>query len=357
MSRVFWFMVLVAAIIGSGWLAARWLLEPPEVPANVDTGPIIPPEVICVGHVDVEGGVVALLPPMAGLVTSVTEEFVYDKAAQKFVPNRVKAGTVLLKVDATVVQVELIKAKADLAASREKLRQAEEELPALHAEKIKQQQAVIEAIKQSREKVVQESEAKILLAGSPAATKRIQATVKAAVAAIAAQGKAEEAKLAELKLADPKWTISLAKTEVAVKVAQVEQVEAVLKQYEVRAPSDGFILRVNTRVGELTGPNPKQPAIAFLPDRPLIVRAEVLQEWASLVSVGQSVRIEDETFRRLHWEGKVAKVPRSIEKLRSPIMEPFFKNDVRTLECIIEITEGDRDRLFVGQRVRAKIKI
>lgn len=357
MSRVFWFMVLVAAIIGSGWLAARWLLEPPDVPPANNSEPVIPPEVVCVGHVDVEKGVVALLPRQPGLVTYVADEFVYDKAKQKFVTNRVKAGTVLLKIDDTTARVELQKAKADLTASQEKLRQAQEQLPVLYAEKLKQQKAAIEALTEARKQYDQEIESKIKLIESGPAGANLRAMRKAAIASFDAKVRAEEAKLGELKVAEPKWTISLAKTEVAVKQAQVQQIIETLKQFEVCAPSDGYVLRVNTRLGELTGPNPKQPALVFLPDRPLIVRAEVLQEWASLVRVGQDVTIEDETFRRLSWVGKVAKVPRSIEKLRSPIMEPFFKNDVRTLECIIEITGGDRERLFVGQRVRAKIKI
>jgi hypothetical protein len=101
-------------------------------------------------------------------------------------------------------------------------------------------------------------------------------------------------------------------------------------------------------------------AIEFLPTSPIIVKAEVLQEWGSYVKVGQDVVIEDDTYKGPKWTGKVRTISQWYARTRSPIIEPFQMNDVRTLECLIEDIRPDEKNLTqprIGQRVRAKIKI
>ena len=114
-------------------------------------------------------------------------------------------------------------------------------------------------------------------------------------------------------------------------------------------------LRLDMQPGEVLGTNPVGPAIQFCPKGPKIIRAEVLQEWAYRVEKGQEVTIEDDTSAGATWKGRVQRVSEWFAEKRNKIFEPFMVNDVRTLECLIEVTSEGRP-LRIGQRVRVKIK-
>ena len=131
--------------------------------------------------------------------------------------------------------------------------------------------------------------------------------------------------------------------------------EFALKECVLLAPEDGTVLRVLTHPGEILGPTPAAPALQFCPKGPKIIRAEVLQEWAYRVDNGQEVTIEDDTFAGATWQGRVKRVSQWFAEKRHKIFEPFMVNDVRTLECLIEVTSEGRP-LRIGQRVRVKIK-
>ena len=128
-----------------------------------------------------------------------------------------------------------------------------------------------------------------------------------------------------------------------------------LTHFKIVAPSNGTVLRVHVRKGEALGPNPRGPAIEFLPDADIIVRGEVLQEWGRYVKKDQEVVIEDDTYNGPTWKGTVKSISQWYAPTRSPVIEPLRYNDVRTLECIIRVENAGTAR--IGQRVRAKVKI
>jgi hypothetical protein len=112
---------------------------------------------------------------------------------------------------------------------------------------------------------------------------------------------------------------------------------------------------VHVAKGETLGPQPRTPAIEFYPtEKPLIVRAEVEQEFAGHVTVGKPARIEDDTRAGKSWKGKVIRVSDWYTHRRSVHLEPLNYNDVRTLECIVSIDPG-QSHLRIGQRVRVFI--
>jgi multidrug resistance efflux pump len=122
------------------------------------------------------------------------------------------------------------------------------------------------------------------------------------------------------------------------------------------APSDGTVLRVHVNPGEILGPSPTRPAIEFLAKGALIVRGEVLQEWANRVKIDQDVEITDDTYQGPTFKGKVYALSPWFTQKRNLIIEPFTYNDVRFLECLVKVTSEGELPLRVGQRVRVKIK-
>jgi multidrug resistance efflux pump len=167
--------------------------------------------------------------------------------------------------------------------------------------------------------------------------------------------RAEQAKLHELELYDVSVVVNRAKVEVDVRQAQLEQAARGVQDCLLRAPVDGTVLRILVGPGDVLGAQPKQGAVVFCPNGQRIVRAEVEQEFASDVAVGQAASIQDDTSAAGPiWHGQVIRVSDWYTHRRSILQEPFQLNDVRTLECLIALDRGPQP-LRIGQRVRVTI--
>jgi len=321
--------------------------------APVDDGPAY---VVCWGYVDGLHGWAKLYPEQVGRVVSVKSEYTYVEKASKTVPTRVKKGDLLLQVDDTLAQLKVKEAEVGVQAAQTRVSQATQ-LETQHPLKIAEQEAVISAAKAQRYATEQRQEAeRQLLRDVTTVSKSKLAAMEAELKAVEARITVEERKLDELKAVDPKLEIRLANDDLAAKRNLVAQAKAAADKCKLLAPSDGVILRVNVRAGETLGPNPQAAAIEFLSDESkIIIRAEVLQEWSSRVEVGQSATILDDTFQSEEWKGHVLSLSPYLAPTRSPVIEPFRQNDVRTLEAIIEVDSPHDFR--IGQRMRVKVKI
>jgi HlyD family secretion protein len=346
--RLFWLLglvLLVGTAAGAGWIFKRSEAEQPA-PASRDDVPGSA-GVICLGYVDVEPGVVPLYPLHPGQVVAVAQE-----------GQHVSKGTVLLQVDDRIPQAQLRQAQAARDAARKQLEKAQL-LPKQHQDLLAQLRQAVTAAE--GEKAA--AEAKLETArkalkreiGKVEDEQAAQGMVRKAAALL----KLAQARLKEAQDARPELDVDLAKADLAAKEALVAQARLVVEQCQIKAPDDGEVLRVLTTVGETLGPEPRMPAIQFCPTgpkHPRIVRAEVQQEWASRVKVGQQVIIEDDASTALRWTGRVKRLSDWFTHRRSIIQEPFQMNDVRTLECLVEITGPGQERPRIGQRMRVIIK-
>jgi multidrug efflux pump subunit AcrA (membrane-fusion protein) len=280
-----------------------------------------PDKVVCWGYFDGEKGVAGLDPKQFGDVIDVVPE-----------NTKVTKGTVLLQIDDTITKLKVKAAQLQLAEAK-------------HLTELYKQQAI--EFKSSFDAILNEANKdldRIRKNGSPA-------QVKEAEDLLDAKKKTAAAKLEQIKLQDAPLKIAQAEN-------QLKEAEAMLKYFQVVAPDDGTVLRVNVRKGETLAPTPMRHAVEFLPKAPIIVKAEVLQEWGRYIDKDQAVTIEDDTYKGPKWEGTVKSVSEWYAPTRSPVIEPFRYNDVRTLECIIELKDTkDATVARIGQRVRAKIDI
>jgi multidrug resistance efflux pump len=314
-------------------------------PTKSDSTDPQPSLVMALGKIDGEYGVAQLLPMQSGQVVDVAKEGMI-----------VKKGDSLLKLDDEVARRKVDEAKAALDSAQAQLDQAKR-LPQQQARKIAQQQAAINAAQQAAEIAELERKAKLRAAeiGVKVDTDLIKAT-EVSVGRAKELVKAEEEKLAELKLYDPKLDISRAEADLAAKKAQLGQADFALKHCTLVAPSDGTVLRVHVNVGEVFGPTSPRPAIEFLPKGSLIVRAEILQEWAPRVKMGQEVTIVDDTFQGPSWKGRIEFLAPWFTQRRGLVVEPFMYNDVRYMECLVKVLDEGSYPLRVGQRVRVRIQ-
>jgi multidrug resistance efflux pump len=346
--RLPWVVGLVLLLVTA--TGAGWFLN--HTPAGGETsfseksaGAGSPPVTVCFGMVDADPGVTKLYPVVSGRVLEIVPE-----------GTEVKKGDVLLKLESRVAESKLQEAKADLAAAKESQAMAAK-LPEQHKRKLEQQEAAVQAYRHQRESTYRDYKIKEEVVNENHINLNIKLAYEAMVKKLDALVQAEEAKLAELKLfeSQPQAEMRRADADVAAKEARVDLADYALKECNLLAPADGTVLRVHTHAGEVLGANPTAPAIQFCPTGPKIIRAEVLQEWAYRVEGGQEVTIEDDTFAGATWQGRVKRVSQWFAEKRNKIFEPFMVNDVRTLECLIEVTSEGRP-LRIGQRVRVKIQ-
>lgn len=315
--------------------------NPTDIPVS---GP--PENIIAWGNFDVERGVALLYPRQSGNVIGVHSE-----------NTKVKQGDVLLRIDDKLALLKIDEAEADVNAGEQQLAEARK-LTELYQLQVTQQKSALAAVGFEIEKFKRELDSKIdSLDPNSALAKTFRELAGYGLAQLREKKKTEEAKLKQIELQDAHLKIKQAEVDLSAKKIRLNQAREMLKHFQIVAPDDGYVLRVHVRKGETLGPNPRIHALEFLPDAPIIVRAEVLQEWGRFVKEGQAVTIEDDTYKGPEWKGKVKSISHWYAPTRSPVIEPFRYNDVRTLECIIEVTDAGGSNLKPGQRVRAKIKI
>jgi multidrug resistance efflux pump len=344
--RAIWFWRLTSAGVALLLLStggALWALRAPG--GSTGTGATASgggQGVVCLGYVDVEGGIAILTPTQPGQVVEIL--------AREDQP--VKAGDALVRLDETPARLTVEQAKADVSAAQTQLDEARK-LPEQHRHRLAEQGQAVTAA-QARAAAARQVQARyenLQKAGQSAPEEAAAAAerIREANAVVTA----EEHKLAELKLVDPKAAVERAEANVADKKARLAQANYALGQCTVRAPVDGKILRLNVRKGELLTAQPRQPAIEFCPGGPRIVRAEVEQEYADRVALGEEVVVVDDGNPALQWRGKVVHIGDWYTQRRSVIQEPLQVNDVRTLECIVRLEAEAQPR--IGQRVRVRI--
>jgi len=343
--RLYWIaglVLLIGTVVSAGFVFNSGVRGSGDSATAVPAAPSLAHDVMSLGYVDNRDGVSGLYPVQPGRVKELRKE---DFVAKK--------GDWLLRLDNRFAKYRLEEAKADRDAAVAQLRQAKV-LPEQHQRKLEQQQAAVAAAR--HHKLAKEEALKT-------AEKAFKDNVISMNALVAAQEevkglesllKVEEGKLEELKLSDPSVGLKRAEADLAAKESRVEQAELALIECDILAPCDGVLLRVLTHEGETLGANPKIPALQFAHDGPKIIRAEVQQEWANRVQPGQKVTIQDDTFAGPEWTGKVERMSGWFTNTRSVIIEPFMFNDVRTLECIIQI-DDQKSPLRIGQRVRVRI--
>jgi multidrug resistance efflux pump len=296
------------------------------------------------GFTDIEGGITPLYPLQMGRVKGV-------KAKEN---EFVKAGAELFHLDDRVQRLDVQAAEKDLEGAQKELAIAEAGV----GEADKQIEAQKTSIALARinvelARIIRDKQKRFEEKGIAGDKESLQAAEKAVEKAeLGVQ--AEQKKLAIMEDVKHKAEgyAAAAKVKVEGKQLQLDKARHAVDECVVRAPVDGTPLRILVTVGETLGANPHQPAIQFAADRPLLVRAEVGQEFVDHVKLEQQVLIEDSVTEKEIARGKVARIARWFAPRRTINADILStSNDNRTVECIIHI-DSPSPALRLGQRVR-----
>ena len=337
-------LLLAASLFGAKMLFDQSSTPDPKSKTAADVNQV-PDKVLCWGYFDVAKGVAPLNPRQFGDILEVKAENTW-----------VKEGEVLLRVDNRLAKLKVEEAEADVKAGTQQVAEAQH-LTKFYELQRQQQEAAIRALGHEITTLELKRDRELL----PLDNGRLAETIKKfyveGLAQLGEKKKSEQAKLAQLQLQDANLKITQAEADLEAKNVRLKQAQEMLKYFQIVAPSNGTILRVHVHQGETMGPNPLKPALEFLPDGEIVVKAEVLQEWGRYIDEKkkQEVEIEDDIYQGPKWTGTVKSVSKWYAPQRSAVLEPFRYNDVRTLECIISVKDATGSRN--GQRVRAKIKI
>jgi multidrug resistance efflux pump len=342
--KVFLLMGLALLIAGVG-AAIRYPLSatryPPEPPA--DSAAQATEGVVCTGFVDLEHGIRSLAPLRPGRVAALLVEE----------NQHVEPDTPLLRLEDEDAKLQVEEAEAAVTEAGIQLQDALQEKERQRA-RLAQQQAAIAAagfrVKAARQLLDHKEKQ---LKDKLVANEEMIAT-RAEVRALEQRERAEREKLAELKTVDPARLIRKAETELSLAKTRLARARNQLAECTLTAPSAGTVQRLAVGAGDIVTGNPAQPVVRFCPDETPLIRAEIDQEFADRVQVGQSALIHDDTHSGTAWQGKVARIAGWYERRRPSTQDPVAFTDVRTVECLITIDPG-QPPLRIGQRMRVMI--
>jgi len=303
-------------------------------------------DVVCLGRID------GLLP-VASLEPSIP-----GKVAQVFVKDgqTVKTGEKLLLLDDEALKLKESEARAVFDAAELDVQAARLEETLYPFRKLAQESAVAAAGERvvAAEKLLEEKKKSTmfttvtpgeLLAGE-AELNQLKHLKTAELSRLDEVKSGEAALKLKVKAAESKRTMA----EIAHK-----QAEKAVRDCVLRAPSAGIVLRVQTSRGESVVPGGMQPPIVFRPESPLVVRAELEQEFLGRLKLGGKATVRDDSRADSStWNGTVLRVGNWVARKRTVVLDPGEVNDVRTVECVIAL-EGSTEGLLVGQRMRVRI--
>lgn len=131
--------------------------------------------------------------------------------------------------------------------------------------------------------------------------------------------------------------------------ADVSLVQTAIERTRIRAPSDGSMLTVWAKTGEVTGPSADIPLALFGDLSSLRVRAEVEERDAPKIRVGQRVVIRADAYPERDFEGVVTQLAQALGPPRITTRGPRRPNDVEVLE-VMAVLDGTPP-LLTGMRV------
>ncbi len=130
--------------------------------------------------------------------------------------------------------------------------------------------------------------------------------------------------------------------------AEVAVARAALDRMTVRAPTDGTVLQINVRTGELVSPSSVQPPLLLANLSTLCVRAELDERDLAAIKVGQSVSVRTTELPAREFEGSVASIAPLVEPGRLEPPGTRGHTDVDVVQVMVELTGPSQ--LTVGMK-------
>lgn len=319
--------------------------EPPVIPLSRQ--PSINPfgrGVASLGKVESREREIMLAAPQPGLIMEVHVQ----------VGQRVKAGDPLLQLDARVLQADLLRAQAAVAADRSEIERWKalprtEDIPPLEAV-VAQYKSLAADRKEQLELTMQARERG---AANDRDASRDRFTYEQAVASLARA----QADLDKALAGGWKPDLALLEAQLARSNAELDAISLLKERQTVRAPRDGVILRRDVEPGEYASADPNRPMLIIGDPRSLHIRAQVDEE--DIVLVAKMAKAVARTRGAVVEQFELSLV--RIEPYARPKTDLTGSNveriDTRVIDVVFAVPTMPKSPIYPGQAVDVFIDI
>lgn len=253
--------------------------------------------------------------------------------------DHVGGGEVIAEIENADLKAELIEAEATLAAKENELKRLttgarpqevdqakaslrEAEAAAVQARENYQRQAALGVKKLVSDAVVEQALA------SRDTSEAQRALVAAQLSLLTAPPRVEDA--------------AIARANVEIAQARIDQIKAQIEKTLIRSPIDGMVLKIYRRKGETVTNLPPTPVATVGDTSRLRVRADIDQVDVSRVAVGETAWITADAFGGKRFHGSVVRIGSQLGQKNFRTETPEERVDTRVLEVLINLDAGVR---------------
>ncbi|MCY1197741.1 type I secretion membrane fusion protein, HlyD family [compost metagenome] len=257
------------------------------------------------GKVEVQGGLLEVMSPQDGLVETLAVKE----------GDHVRRGQVLLKLASEQARMELELAQSELGVIQARRRAQAERLPA---------------------------------------ARRLASRMREAARAGALDPQRADESLQAQR--DIESAVAILEAERATASKKVALAQFAVQRQTLNAAHDAIVLKLNVQSGSRVSAQAQRPLMVLLPQRALIVRAELNESYADSVKPGMraSIHVEAETQGGMRPEPLPARVLRLAATYGSSHLddEAPGRTNLRVVDCILEIDQAAAVGLRLGRNVR-----
>jgi HlyD family secretion protein len=166
---------------------------------------------------------------------------------------------------------------------------------------------------------------------------------------------AARARLAFLEARARPDEVRIEQARVTATKARLELAKVQAERTHLRAPCRAQVLKVNGKVGELAGPNSREPAVVLADTSRYYVRAFVEELDAPRVNVGMAAKVAVDGLRGRELQGRIVRLSPRMDRKSLRTDHPTERYDTKTREVWIELQLGPP--LVIGLRVDVTINV
>ncbi len=306
-----------------------------------DPEPAAPETIFASGHVEGAIEEIQLRPQFEGRVA----ELAVAEAAE------VTAGDVLLRLDDREYQHAVALAEADLRMAQARL---ERLVNGARAEERREAEALWKSKEAELERARLQWNRVRQLREQNAVTQQEADDQRMTVSALGSAVDAARARYELLEAPARDDDLQLAQAAIAAAQAKLETAQLQRSRTRLTTPVDGQVVRIDTRIGELAGPQSARPAVVVTDTRRYRVRAFVEEFDAPRVRAGMPATITADGLPGRAFHGTVSQLSPRMDRKQHWTDAPDEQFDTKTREVWIDLEEADG--LVLGLRVDVKIE-
>jgi HlyD family secretion protein len=293
-------------------------------------------QAVAPGRIEPQSGEIRIAAPVIGRISKVLVS----------VNDKVFAGEPLIRLEDDEAQARLLAAQAQVALRRRARNEQH------GASKTASRRQAEDAVAESEQAVVDAWSAVDNAAAAKRGGKGSDAEISAARARLTRSRdllRQQKADLRRLEIDSGAPLPTQSEGQLNVARAELLGVQAAVEKLTIRAPSDGMVLQVNAKAGELATPSAVQPLLLLGDISAMRVRAELDERDFGGIRIGQNVLVRSAAFPEREFAGKVLSIAPIVQSSRISPRDQRNLTDVNVADVVVNL--ADPGPLTAGMKV------